>query len=142
MLDFARMLVVLHVVADTIWIGSILAVVALLVRPSPARDQVQAGRDAAAYLYVRIANPAFMAAFAFGALRLLLDLRAYFVLSHFMHAKLTLAFVVVGLHHVIGARAKRLAKTPEAPAGALRVLGYALLGFSALTIYFAVVKPF
>jgi len=142
MLEFARWLVVLHVAFDTIWIGSLLAVVALLVRPALAREQTQAGREAAAYVYVRIANPAFMAAFAFGAVRLLLDVRAYFVLSHFMHAKLTAALVVIGLHHVIGARAKRLAQTPEAPSGAVRVLGFVLVGAAVLTIYFAVVKPF
>ncbi len=137
MQELAHLLVVLHVVADMVWVGSILSV-AVLLSAKPSGDEPGA---AARLVYQKLANPAFMAAFGFGAARLVLDLRAYFVLTHFMHAKLLFALGVIALHHVIGARAKKRAGAGSASAS-LAPLALALLGCAALTVYFAVLKPF
>ncbi|HSC87497.1 MAG TPA: hypothetical protein VLC09_09520, partial [Polyangiaceae bacterium] len=96
--------------------------------------------ETALYLYRKLAAPAFALAFTFGAARLVMDLRGYFVVTHFMHGKLTLAVAVIGLHHVIGARAKKRAAGQSA--GGVTGLAAGLAVASLLVVYFAVFKPF
>lgn len=140
MATLSNLLLVLHVTLDLVWIGSILSVAALLLPPA---DGVDAARGKLALeLYKRIAVPAFVGAFLFGAARLSLDLRLYFVQTHFMHAKLTLALVVIALHHMIGARARRVANDPKTPSGPVRGWAVTLLLGAAAVSYFAVLKPF
>ncbi len=141
MAEFSRLLVVLHVVADMLWIGSILAVAVLLIRPAASPDARQAQGELGLYLYKKLATPAFVGAFVLGLVLLSLDLHGYFVRTHFMHAKLLFAFGVIGLHHVIGGRAKKLARAPETSLGSVAPLSIALIACAALTIYFAVFKP-
>jgi protoporphyrinogen IX oxidase len=58
--------------------------------------------------------------------------------AHWFHGKLTLALVVIALHHVIGARAKKVANgsmQTGAPSGILGgALGFCALGVVALAI--------
>jgi putative membrane protein len=83
--------------------------------------------------------PAFVVSFVCGAIRLGLDAKHYLVDSHWMHPKLTLALVVIALHHVIGARAKKLAAGTTESAGPAGILA-AVLGLSALgAAFFAIV---
>src|SRR5262249_18995389 len=92
-------------------------------------------------IYKTLAVPAFVASFLFGVLRLFLSTEYYFVSTHFMHAKLLLAFVVIGLHPVIGARAKKAAAGDAARMGAPALeLGLAVAAAGA--IFLAVMKPF
>src|SRR6478735_53513 len=93
--------IVLHVIANVVWIGSILAVA--VVSASPDASAAIRGQ-LALVVYKRLAIPAFVASFVFGVTRLALDPHYYFVQTKFMHAKLLLALVVIGLHHAIGAR--------------------------------------
>jgi protoporphyrinogen IX oxidase len=97
---------VLHVCANLLWIGSIVAVGLILRAPaSPAADR---GKIALS-VYRGLATPAFMVSFVAGIVMLLLEPAYYFVHTHMMHAKLPLALGVVGLHHWFGARSKRMA---------------------------------
>ena len=103
---FPTALIVLHVTANLIWIGTIASVGWLTAAAA------KAGNDSAATLarnlYLRAAVPAFLASFVFGTFRVLLD-PAYYMHLHWFHAKLTAVIVVIGLHHVIGAKAKKVA---------------------------------
>lgn len=100
-------LIWLHVSGNLVWIGSILAVGAVMNARGVEDSRV---RGRIAYdIYRRLAVPGFVIAFVCGAIRLGLDAKHYLRDSHWMHGKLLLALVVIALHHVIGARAKRLA---------------------------------
>lgn len=114
--------VALHVFAVVLWIGSIASAGWLLANrasaPTPA--QSHAAAELALGIYRRVAAPAFVLAFATGVVRILLD--TSLLHAHWLHGKLTLALVVIGLHHVLGARAARAARaTGEADAGADQV---------------------
>lgn len=142
MFEVATILVVLHVTANMVWIGAIAAVAAILVAPSATADRNQHKGQLALHLYKRWATPAFTISFVLGVARLSLDLHGYFVRTHFMHGKLLFAFAVIGLHHVIGARAKKYAQAPETNVGAVIPLISALIICAAVAVYFAVFKPF
>jgi len=100
------LLVVLHVTANLIWIGAIASVGLLVAAASKASSEAIA--LAARSLYVRVAVPAFLASFLFGTFRVLLD-PGYYMHLHWFHAKLTAVLVVIGLHHAIGAKSKKVA---------------------------------
>jgi protoporphyrinogen IX oxidase len=102
------LLVSAHLVANVVWIGALLAVALIAGRGPQWADPAEVGA-LARRIYVRLAVPAFLASFAAGVARLVLDLRVYAHMP-WMHAKLTLAVAVIALHHVIGARARRVAK--------------------------------
>jgi protoporphyrinogen IX oxidase len=110
-------LVFAHVLANVVWIGSILAVGLLLGRARFMADGAEIGA-LARRVYTRLAVPAFLGSFAFGAARVAMDARVYAHMPWF-HAKLTFAIGVIALHHVIGARARRVAAgSPDAGKGA------------------------
>jgi putative membrane protein len=68
--------------------------------------------------------------------------KLYMVATHWMHAKLTLAVVVIAIHHVIGLRAKALASGKRKDAGPVGVLALVLFLGAAGAAFFAVAKPF
>lgn len=126
-----------HVCANLFWIGSIVAVgLTLQVASTHASDR---GRIAL-LLYRRLATPAFVVSFLAGTAMLLLEPAYYFVQTHMMHAKLPLALGVIGLHHWLGSRSKRMAAGSATPPGFLPVslLVVCALGAAGL----AVLKPF
>ena len=135
----ASLLIALHVAAVVVWIGSILSVA--VVCTSSTGDTKLRGQ-LATELYKKLAVPAFLIAFLAGAARLVSDLGGYFVATKFMHPKLTLALVVIALHHVIGARAKRMATEQTKDAGNALTLAVALLACAVAASFFAVLKPF
>jgi putative membrane protein len=137
-------LVAIHVTANVVWIGSILAVGRLL---AAAEGDAKIRGVLARRVYRSLAVPAFATSFVAGALRLALSPDYYFVATHFMHAKLLLALVVIALHHVIGGRAKKAAAAAgDAAAAATGTSAPALeLGLAvaaAGAIFLAVMKPF
>lgn len=131
-------LLVAHVIANLVWIGSIASVgLILTVAPDP-----KVGGQIALAVYRKLASPAFGISFLAAVALLVQNTQLYFVASKWMHGKLVLALAVIALHHVIGARAKHLAegkKTTPGPAGTLTL---ALLALAAVAAYLAVAKPF
>lgn len=138
-MDLRVLLVVLHVVANLVWIGSISAVALILGGAhGDAKLRGAVGLD----VYRKLAVPAFVIAFASGLTRLILDTRLYLVVTHYMHPKLTLALVVIALHHVIGARAKRMASGAKSEAGPMPLLAGLLVACAAVAAFLVLVKPF
>lgn len=138
MLGLHTVLVLTHIVANLVWIGSIGSVGVLVSAPG---DAVARG-TLALRVYKRLSTPAFGVAFLAGGTRLLLDPHFYFVTTKFMHAKLLFAIIVIALHHVIGARAKHLALGKATEAGAVPTLTPLLLLAAAASATFAWLKPF
>lgn len=128
----------LHVVAVAVWVGSLLSAY-VAARVTSGDDTT---RHVIAYnLYKWLARPAFLVAFVLGVFRLGMDWRYYFVTTHFMHAKLSLALVAIVAHHFLGARL-RSAKTAEAfrtPATTVALAVFALTCFAA--VFVVVVRP-
>jgi protoporphyrinogen IX oxidase len=93
-------------------------------------------------IYRKIATPAFGLSFLFGVGRLLFGLRYYFVITHFMHAKLPLALGVIAIHHVLGARARRAAKGETGATRAAGRLTLILVVLAVGTAWIALAKPF
>jgi protoporphyrinogen IX oxidase len=134
-----EVLVVLHVIGNLVWIGSI-ASTAFLLGSSAAEPRARG--ELAAEVYKKLAVPAFGLSFLAGLARLALDFDLYLVKTHYMHAKLLFALVAIALHHVIGARAKRAARGGEAAARPTRTMGVVLVSSAALAAFFVLVKPF
>lgn len=126
----------LHVTGNLFWMGSITAV-AMVLRQSGAKEL---RRDLALALYRRLAVPAFLTSFVAGLAMIAMNASHFLVQSRWMHPKLTFALVVIVLHHVIGARAKRLAS--DEPVPAVTPLAGALVICAVAAAFFAVVKPF
>jgi putative membrane protein len=131
-------LVSLHVFANLVWIGSIAGAGFLLAR-SGEKEEDKAFASAAAWLYQRVATPAFGVSFLAGVGRLALEPSTY-MHAHWFHGKLTFALVVIALHHVIGARAKkaRAGSMQRAKSGA--ILSVALLCATLLSVLFVLFK--
>jgi protoporphyrinogen IX oxidase len=129
-------LLALHVAANLVWIGSILAV-AWLAR-QPAASSVALARS----FYKQYANPAFIVSFTCGLVMVLLN-SANYLKAHWFHGKLTLAIAIIGLHHVIGAKVRRAAeaehKEPQALTS-LSTLGALLAAGAFLVVVLAVFK--
>ena len=136
---FFKTLVALHVAANLVWIGAILSVALALV--SRAGDG-RVGAQIAYELYRRLAVPAFVVSFLAGVSRLVLSLDLYFVETKYMHGKLLFAVIVIGLHHVIGARAKAVATGRRSAPGPVGVLALLLLISAVAAALFVILKPF
>ena len=134
-----KTLVAFHVAANLVWIGAILSVALALV--SRAGDG-RVGAQIAYELYRRLAMPAFVVSFLAGVSRLVLDLDLYFVQTKYMHGKLLFAVIVIGLHHVIGARAKAVATGRRSAPGPVGVLALLLLISAVAAALFVILKPF
>lgn len=139
----ATILLTLHVFANMVWIGSIAAVGWLTAAASriEGQDRADAVAQAAVQLYRRAAVPAFVLSFAFG-LAMLVGTPGYMKL-HWFHAKLTCALVVIGLHHVLGAKAKKAARAhgeSRQSGGSSAILAAVTLAFAFGTVAFAVLK--
>lgn len=128
-------LIWLHVLGNLVWIGSILAVSVIIL--TKGTDPKTRGEFALG-VYKRLAVPAFVISFVCGAVRLLLEPRHYLVEHHWMHPKLTFALVVIGLHHVIGGRAKKLASGSVQDGGPTAILAIVLLISAAAAAFFAI----
>jgi protoporphyrinogen IX oxidase len=139
MISIAGVLVALHVLANVVWIGALLSVVMLLSRAASGTADVSVAGGLARAVHVRLAAPAFMTSFAAGLVVILLAPRVYARLP-WMHAKLSFALVVIVLHHVIGARARRVAAGDRAAAN-VAVLGGVVFVCAAVAVFLGVLKP-
>jgi putative membrane protein len=137
-MTLASLFVFLHVAANVVWIGSILAVAVI----ATATDGDGKTRGIlGARVYRQLSAPAFGISFLAGAARLVPDAHYYFVATHFMHGKLTFALAVIALHHVIGARVKKMARGEVANAN-VSGLALALFVCAVGAVFFVVTKPF
>ena len=144
-MNAALWLLTLHITANLVWIGSIACVGWLVAAAAKAQDRSAA--VLARGLYLRVAMPAFLVSFLCGALQLSMAPAAYMHL-HWFHAKLTTALVVIALHHILGAKAKRLAaaaageNSSESMQGGRSggILTGALLASAFLTVVFVIFK--
>jgi len=127
----------LHVSGNIVWIGAILAVSVVIL--AQAGDPKTRGELALA-IYKRLAVPSFVVSFVCGAIRLGMDARNLLVLHHWMHPKLSFALVVIGLHHVIGGRAKKLARGTVQDSGPTAILSIVLLVSAAAAAFFAIFR--
>lgn len=134
-----RLTVPLHVAFTLVWIGSIAAVGLLLAK---APGDARARGAAALTVYKMLSVPAFIGAFVLGAVALTSNLDLYFKATKFMHAKLPLALGVIGLHHALGARAKKLESGAVDAEGPAWLLAQVLVGLAGVAAYLAVAKPF
>ena len=140
MLSLSNALVSLHVLADVVWVGALLAVAMVIGQSSTMSNPAEAGA-LARRVYLRLAAPAFVVSLGTGAARLGLAPAAYAHLP-WMHTKLTFALILIVLHHLIGARAKRLAHGDASGAQTSTVyLGAAAFGCAALAVFLAIVRP-
>jgi protoporphyrinogen IX oxidase len=133
----AQLVLVLHVVGNLLWIGSIVAVGALLA--APIGSAAERG-TLARWLYRRVANPALGLSLLMGLARLALipDL----LKSHYMHAKLTLAVFVIGLHHVLGARSRKMAASTATSAGPAAAMSAGIVAVAVGIVVLVILKPF
>lgn len=139
MTELTRYLLTLHVFANVVWIGSILSVAYVAAKQV---GEVGARCELARQLYMRVANPAFVASFVAGALILFSNLQFYLVQEKWMHGKLLFALIVIALHHVIGAKVKRAETGQYKEVRKLKPLGIGLSIAALITVFFAVVRPF
>lgn len=126
----------LHVSGNLMWIGSIVAVSVILTGSGPAPSR----GEAALRVYRKLAVPAFLVSFVAGAIRLAMGWQVFMVRTHWMHAKLPVALGVIALHHVIGARARKVAQGTVPDAGPAGILGAVLAALAALAAYFAIFR--
>ena len=129
----------LHVFANTLWIGSIVAV-GVIVSARSGSSAVERGR-LALLPYRLVAAPAFIASFLLGVVCLVLNPSGNLLRLPSMHAKLTLAVVVIALHHVIGFRARNMAlgRSESGPPSFVLPL---LIVCAAFAAWLGIVKPF
>jgi putative membrane protein len=120
-------LVAAHLLANVVWVGALLSVALLSSRAPFMADASDVGA-LARRIHLRLAVPAFLASFGAGLARLLLAPRVYAHLP-WMQAKLGCALLLIVLHHVIGARAKRIAGGNAASGAGTSLL--ALVTFAA-----------
>ena len=130
-------LIWLHVSGNLVWIGSILAVAAVLTAGAgDARVRGQVGER----VYRLLAVPSFVLSFVCGTGRLLMDTRYYLVEHHWMHGKLLFALAAIGIHHVIGARAKKLSRGTVQDAGPTAMMGAIFVASAVIAAFFAIFK--
>jgi putative membrane protein len=130
-------LIWLHISGNVVWIGSILAVAAIIT--AKAVDPKIRG-EVGLRVYSLLSVPAFVLGFVSGTARLLLDPRYYLVEHHWMHGKLPFALAVIGLHHVIGARAKKLARGTVQDSGPTAIMATILAVSAVVAAFFAIFK--
>jgi putative membrane protein len=127
----------LHVSGNIVWIGAILAVGAIIT--SELSDPKTRGA-LALRIYRGLAVPAFLVSLVFGGVRLFMNTSYYLKEHHWMHGKLAVAVGVIAIHHVLGARAKRLAAGTVTTAGPAGPLTVALAALAVLATFSAVMK--
>lgn len=130
-------LVWLHVSGNVVWIGSILAVGAVLT--SSSGDPKTRG-EVASRIYKLLATPAFALSFVSGVVRLSLNTSYYLKEHHWMHGKLLFALIAIGLHHVVGGRAKKLASGAVQDAGPAGIMTVVLAFSAVAAVFFAIMR--
>jgi uncharacterized membrane protein len=109
-----------HVLSVIFWIGGVGAMVAV-------------DRESATTIFKKIASPALLVALVAGAAQVILAWPAY-AHAHWMHAKMTVGLIAIGLTHAQAARLRR-----DAPG---RALAWATVVSAALVVALVVLRPF
>jgi putative membrane protein len=131
-------LIAAHVLANMVWIGALLSETLLLGRAAWLEDPAQAG-FLARRLHVQLAIPAFLGSVGAGSARLWFA-RHEFAAMPWMYAKLGFAVGVIVLHHMIGARARRVAAGNARAAEGAWLLGLLTVAMSGGAVLFAIAK--
>jgi putative membrane protein len=133
-LELGTWLLAAHILGNVVWIGSLLAV-SLLVAVAPRTADAAGVGALARQVHLRLAVPGFLLSLVAGVARILRTPAIYAHMPWF-HAKLTFALVVIVLHHVIGARAKRVARgrVPAAGTVDLQAIGVLLCAAGAVLL--------
>ncbi len=133
-------LIALHVASNLVWVGALLA--SVLIATDRMTTAEGAGARAALRVYRWLAVPGFVLSFVFGAVRLGFGWHYYMSATHFMHGKLLFAAIAIAIHHVVGAKLRRLERGEAASATKLGAMGV-VFGLCALAAVLVVtVKPF
>jgi putative membrane protein len=133
---FDKILIWLHVTGNVFWIGAV-AAIALVMLASDGEAKLRG--ELAKRIYMLGAVPGFVLSFGAGVARLMMDPGPYMKLP-FFHAKLTVALIAIVLHHIIGARAKKLASGEAKDAGPTKVLFAVFAVCAILAVFFVVVR--
>lgn len=132
-----NLLVWSHVAANLVWIGSAIAMGLLL---SAKEGDPKVRGALARRVYTSAAMPAFIVSFLAGGARTAMDLKGYFVQHHWMHGKLLFALIVIGIHHVLGARARKMAAGSMQEAGPSGMLTVVLAVSAIIAAFFVVLR--
>ncbi len=130
-------LVWLHVVGNIVWIGSILAVAATI---TSNIGEPKVRGELGVRIYRMLSVPAFVLSFVAATTRLLMDSNYYLVQHHWMHGKLLFALIVIGIHHVIGGRAKKLARGTVQDAGPAATMALVFLVSALVASFFVIFR--
>jgi len=131
------LLVWVHVAANLVWIGSAIAMGLLLT----AKDGEPKVRGALARrIYMMAAVPAFGVSILAGGIRTAMDFKYYFVQHHWMHGKLLFVVIVIAIHHILGARARKMAAGSMQEAGPSGMLTVVLAVSAALAAFFVILR--
>jgi putative membrane protein len=133
------LLITLHVLANLVWIGSIVSVGLMTHAASRGGEEGKVLGTFARRLYGGVAQPAFGLSFLFGVGVMSRDLSSYMHL-HWFHGKLTAVIAVIALHHVIGARAKKVAGGSMQQGRTSAILTGALLLCALVAVTFVVFR--
>jgi putative membrane protein len=141
-------IITVHVLAVVVWIGSLVGIGLVATAEGDAKIRGTLARR----IYQKAAVPAFVIAFGAGLFRLLRGwnegyLSAFgtwmngYSKSPWMHAKLTMALVIIALHHVVGGRTRKMAND-GATAGPIGVMTWIITACAAAAVFFVIVRPF
>lgn len=131
------LLVWAHVGANLIWIGSAISM-GLLMAAKEGDPKVRGAL--ARRIYRQAAMPAFAISFAAGVIRTGMDMGYYFKQHHWMHGKLLFALVVIAIHHVLGARARKMEAGSMQEAGPSGMLTLVLAVSAIIAAFFVVLR--
>jgi protoporphyrinogen IX oxidase len=132
----------LHLLAVVAWIGGMLAVPTLLAAHAAGGPDAAGFARAARLLLKRLVLPGMITALVLGVA--LIGMQPSIMKGQgFMHAKLTLALVLMGAHGFLAARARKAeAGEPGPSAGAWGGVAAVLLALSGAVVGLVVVRPF
>lgn len=134
----------LHLIAVICWFAGLFYLPRLFVYHAQSEDQISKERFKIMErkLYRGIMNPSMIAALVFG-LWILLPQWSYYKTQGWMHAKLTLVFLLVGYHHICLAHLKRFANDANTKSHVyFRWFNEVPVLFLITIVILAIVKPF
>ena len=131
----------LHVLGVIMWVGGTLtAAFATAFAPADGKTAVAAAARRAMLL---VATPGLVLAWVAGLWVLLGRWGELYSTEGWMHAKLTLALVVTGIHGFVTGRLRKAATgQAQASAGVMRAMGFTVLLLAAGVLFLARLQPF
>lgn len=136
-ISFELILVWLHIAGNLVWIGAAVAMGAILAT-SGVDPKVRGAL--ARKIHLRVAMPAFAVSFIAALIRTGMDFKGYFVQHHWMHGKLLFALAVIAIHHILGARARKMEGGSMQEAGPSGMLTAILTVSAIIAAFFAVLR--